>query len=318
MASPKLQEVFDQARVYLHDTQIAGGEIWQNAQLQIHFNEPYRRMFNCLMGVSKRVQRIVYANFGPNQTVLIPQNYGITDFAEPAMIEERPANTPIAIQVSSNTTPIIIQANGHGLGAPGSIVEGVIGGVIGTTAPWGNWFVTVIDNNQFSLNGSATDGAAGAGGSFTTASQQQYVEVLPVDLAFQGLDGIPQQYLGNYLWINEQIQFRGSVGTQQLRITYWASGSPPTSANTTINIDNCIDFLACATAANAARANSWFQLADQLKFTAYGQAQEAAGNGGLLGEFVKIQVLTLQRGPQRRRLPFRDKRSRYGSAIIAP
>jgi hypothetical protein len=162
---------------------------------------------------------------------------------------------------------------------------------------------------------SQTDGNAGTGGYFTAQSLQQFVPVDPIDLAIQGIDGQPQQYLGVYMWNNEQLQFRGAVGVQQLRITYWASGSPPSNTSSTIGIDNCIDFLACATAANAARADGFFQLADQLKFTAYGQTQEANCVGGLIGEFIKIQVLTMQRGPQRRTRPFRDKVTRFGNYL---
>lgn len=315
MATNTLQDVFDAARGYLHDTQVAGGETWQNSALQVHFAEPYRRLFSCLMGSSKRVQRIVYVNFPGSTTVLVPQNYAITDMSEPELIEERPATAAIAITNTGTATPIQVNAVAHGLGSAGTMVEGTVSGVAGTTAPWGNWFVTIIDANNFTLNGSRTDGVAGTGGTFTVASTQRWCQVDPIDLAFQGLDGVPQQYLGSYLWINEQLQFRGAIGTQQLRITYWASGDPPTNANTTINIDNCIDFLALATAANAARANGWYPISDALMTRAYGATQDGC-TGGALGAFIAIQVATLQRGPQRRRLPFRFRKSRFGDAVI--
>ena len=316
MATATLQNVFDATRGYLHDTQVSGGEVFTNAALQVHFAEPYRRLFGCLMGVSKRVQRVVYVNLPASTTVLIPSTYNITDLAEPELVEERQAQSSITITSTSNATPINVASTAHGLGTAGQMVAGVVGGVANTTAPWGHWFATIVDANNFTLNGSASDGTAGTGGTFTKDSLLPFTEVLPLDLTLQGLDGTAQQALGFYLWINEMFEFRGATGVQQLRITYWASGNPPSNANTVINIDNAIDFLACATAANAARANSWFQLSDQLKFTAYGQTQEANCVGGLLGEFVKVQVLALQRGPQRRRKPFRDKRSRFGSYVL--
>lgn len=315
MAQNSLQNVFDAARGYLHDTAVAGGEVWVNSALQVHFAEPYRRMFRCLMGMSKRVQRVVYVNLPANQTVLIPSTVNLTDLAEPEIVEERPASTTVTITSTTNATPISVLATGHGFGTAGQVVEVIISGVASTTAPWGQWFATITDANNFTLNGSTGDGTGGTGGTATLSGSLKFTEVSPLDLAGQGLDGQPQQYLGNYLWINEMFQFRGASNAVQLRITYWASGNPPTNANTTIGIDDCLDFLACATAANAARANGWFQLADQLKFTAYGAEQEANGMGGLLGEFVKIQVSSLQRGPQRRRLPFRNKRPRFGSYV---
>ncbi len=310
-----LQDVCDAARGALHDTQVAGGETWTNTLLQPHFNEAYRRLFTCLMGVSKRVQRVIYVNLPANTTVLIPANYNITDFGEPERIEERQAAAAVTITSTSNATPINVVATAHGLGTTGQIVTGVVSGVASTTAPWGRWSATIVDANNFTLNGSRTDGTAGTGGTFTADSQLQWTEVLPLDLAIQGLDGTPQQFLGNYLWINEQLLFRGATGIQQLRITYWASGTPPTNANTVINIDNSIDFLATATAANAARSVGWAQMADALRFTAYGQSQDGCVSGQL-GVFIQIQVAAQQRGPQRRRQPFRSRRPKYGSYVL--
>lgn len=312
MATATLSQVFDAARGYLNDQ---AALVYTNSILQPSFAEPYRRMYSCLAGTSKRVQRVVYVDFPAYTTVLIPATYGLTDFSEPEMIEERPALSQVTITGTDTSTPIIAHAIAHGLGTAGAIIAGQVSNVIGTPAPWGNWFVTVTDADHFSLNGSQSDGNAGTGGYFTTQSLQQFVPVSPIDLAIQGIDGQPQQYLGVYMWNNEQLQFRGAVGVEQLRITYWASGSPPSNAGTTIGIDDCIDFLACATAANAARADGFFELADMLKSTAYGSTQEANCVGGLLGEFIKIQVLTMQRGPQRRVRPFRDKVTRFGNYL---
>jgi len=264
---------------------------------------------------SKRVQRVVYLNFPAYTTVLNPIAFSIPDLSEPVLVEERIANAVVAISTTTAATPIVVNAPAHGYGTVGSQVQIQVTGVAGTPAPWGNWFVTIIDANNFSLNGSMTDGNAGTGGSAMIASQIQFTEVSPVDMNYQGLDGQPQQRLGSYRWANEQLQFRGSVNANELRITYWASGTPPTNASTTIGIDNCIDFLAVATAANAAYANGWQSLGDILKSRAYGDGGDYC-NGGLLGKFMAIQVASLQRGPTRRRLPFRPHRYRYGDPII--
>ena len=50
----------------------SGGETWQNGPLQPHFEEPYRRMFRCLNGPSKRVQRVVYIDLPPYNTLIVP------------------------------------------------------------------------------------------------------------------------------------------------------------------------------------------------------------------------------------------------------
>lgn len=309
-----LQNVFDTARGFLRDTQVSGGTVFTNTVLQVHFAEAYRAMFNSLMGISKRVQRIVYLELPALTTVLNPAAFNIPDMAEPELVEERLANAQVAITSTTAATPISVNAPGHGFGTTGQEVGIQVTGVAGTAAPWGNWFATIVDANNFTLNGSMTDGAAGTGGFATLQSQTQFTPVNPIDLAIQGLDGQPQSSLDDYLWIDEQMQFRGCVNTQELRITYWASGTPPTNTSLNINIDNCIDFLSVATAANAAYANGWSTRGDELYAKAYGTAGD--NSGGLLGKFVAIQVAQMQRGPTRRRGPFRPRRTRFGDAIL--
>lgn len=310
--TPTLQSVYDAARGYLNDFAVSGGEIFTNSALQQAFGEPYRSLFGRLMGISKRVQKAVYVNFPASTTVLVPSFYGITDFAEPEVIEERLASNLITIVTTSTSSPIVVNAPSHGLGTAGSMVEGVVSGVLGTFSPWGRWFETVIDANNFSLNGSVGD-VAGTGGSFSPWTQIAFSEVYPLDLDEQGLDGNPQSVLGNYIWRDERLEFRGCTNAQQLRITYWASGNPPTNPSTSLGIDNCLDFLACATAANAARSLGWQPIADSLRTQAYGTP--GTEDAGLLGVFVTIQIATLQRGPQRRRLPFRVRRSNRSNII---
>ncbi len=314
MSTPSLQNVFDAVRSYLNDTQVSGGEIFTNTKLQPLFAENYRTLWNRLMGVSKRVERTVVLNFPANTTVLIPSTYNITDFSEPELIEERQAGTSIAITSTTNATPINCLATAHGLGSAGTMVEGAVSGVAGTPAPWGTWFATVVDANNFTLNGSSGDGNAGTGGIFVPWSTDlTFQEVVPTDFA-SDLDGVPSTYLGVYLWENERLSFRGATGIQQLRIKYWASGTAPTIPSISLNIDNCLDFLAVSTAASGALTQAWASQAELFNNKAYiGPDQQ----GGLLMDFVKIQVSTLQRGPQRRQRPFRDRRGPYGNYIIS-
>jgi len=311
MATQTWQNILDAARAYLND---AAGEIFTNTFLQQSAAEPYRKIFNIMGGVdSKRVQRATYLNFPASTTILIPANYGITDLSEPSKVEERPASASVAITGTSATTPIVVTAPGHGFGTPGSMVEITVNNVSGTYAPWGKWFCDVIDGNSFSLNGSMTDGSVGTGGTCSTWSTQSWSEVLPQDLDLQGLDGPPTQYLGVYIWREERFEFPGSTGPQQLRSTYWASGTAPVNSNTLVNIDNALDVVACATAANAARSLGFMDMATRLEVKAFGPTPGELG--GLLLEFIALQVRMQQRGPQRRRLPFRDRRSRWGWLI---
>lgn len=64
---------------------------------------------------------------------------------------------------ATNASPIVITSAGHGL-ATGARVT--ISGVTGNTAANGNFSVTVIDVNTFSLDGSTGNGAYVSGGSW--------------------------------------------------------------------------------------------------------------------------------------------------------
>jgi hypothetical protein len=184
--------------------------------------------------------------------------------------------------------------------------------VSGTYGPWGQWYATVVDANNFTLNGSGTNGSSGTGGYFTTTQQYQFTPMSSIDLANQGLDGQPTSYLQVYLWENQRFFFRGANQQQQLRITYWASGTPPANTSTVINIDNCIDFLANATAYKACMSLGWEEFAETFRQCAYGDGTQGAG---LIGDFVNFQVRQLQKGPLRRLLPFRPKKSKFGSWV---
>lgn len=318
MPTVSLGQIYADVRGILNDTQIPTGEVFTNNYFILNpnaFGEAYRSMFSRMIGGSKRVQRVVYVVLPAQTTVLIPQTYGIVDFSDPEMIEERPAVGPgIAITGTSTTTPIVVTAPAHGLGPTGNMVPGQICNVIGTSSPWGNWYVTVIDANSFSLNGSMSDGVAGTGGLFFPQSSQPWSEVTPIDLSFEGLDGQPSSCLGNYLWIDEMLQFRGASQATQLRLTYYASGTAPTDPNFIVGIDNSRDFLSIATASNCAYSLSWYTQAERLRNRAYGDPTHP-DEPSLLDLFWNSQVLALQRGPSRRQLPFRNRRSRWGSWI---
>lgn len=313
MPNETVEAVLTQARALLRDTQVVGGEDFTDSVLMPYFQEGYRRLYQAMMGASsKRAQRIVYLNLPFNTTVLIPSVYGITDMFEPVLVEERAAGTNIAISSTTNAQPISVNAPSHGLSTGNEVI---VSGVTGTTAPWGQWFITVTDANNFTLNGSLGDGATGSGGYCTVPNNIQFTQVLSIDSPEQGLDGAVTNSLQVYMWINQQLLFRGCTENQQLRITYWASGVAPTITSTVIAIDNSIDFLAYATAWGAANASGWKELADTLLAIAYGRP-DIPWPTGMLADFVAGMTRALQRGPQRRQLPFREKRSRYGSYII--
>lgn len=72
-----------------------------------------------------------------------------------------PSATGGTITNATNASPIVITSAGHGL-TNGTIVH--VSGVTGNTGANGEFAVTVIDANTFSLNGSVGNGAYVSGG----------------------------------------------------------------------------------------------------------------------------------------------------------
>lgn len=67
----------------------------------------------------------------------------------------------LAITAASNTTPIQITAAGHGFKTGQTVA---IAGVLGNTAANGTWKIAAVDSDNFTLNGSAGNGAYISGG----------------------------------------------------------------------------------------------------------------------------------------------------------
>jgi len=80
-------------------------------------------------------------------------------------------NTPISISSSTNATPIVVTATAHGFSSGASVA---IQNHLVNTAANGNWVVTVISSNTFSLVGSAGNGVGSGTG---TISQWQQLSL---------------------------------------------------------------------------------------------------------------------------------------------
>jgi hypothetical protein len=76
--------------------------------------------------------------------------------------------SPVAITGASNVAPIQITAPAHGYGSGETVV---ISGVVGNTAANGTWQITVLDANNFTLNGSTGNGAYVSGGTVSIPSR---------------------------------------------------------------------------------------------------------------------------------------------------
>ena len=100
----------------------------------------------------------------------------------------RPANTaayaagdnvapvPLTITGASNAEPIVITSNGHGLTTGDFVTVASVGG---NTAANGSWYVTRIDANTFSLDGSEGNGSYTSGG--TATRLLRLADILPAN-----------------------------------------------------------------------------------------------------------------------------------------
>ncbi len=76
--------------------------------------------------------------------------------------------SPASITAASNASPIKITVANHGFGSGETIV---IAGVGGNTAANGTWAITLVDANNFTLNGSTGNGAYTSGGTAVVATR---------------------------------------------------------------------------------------------------------------------------------------------------
>lgn len=310
MPSPTVQTVLDYARGWLSDNiTVSAGELFPNSVLlAVAFPTAYREMWDAMGLTSEnRVRRHFYYNLPAYTSELRPVPLGLIDLDEPERLEERGSLTTVAITSTDTATPINVTATAHGLSTNGELI---ISGVANTQSPWGRWYATVSTPNIFSLNGSVSDGVSGTGGIVTT-SADKFTDLKAVtrlderDISDRLLD---------YVWEESVFRFRGASATRQLRVTYIASGNPPTNTSTNLAIDDCLNFLGCRTAGLAAMAKGWNTMADRLNKMALGERMDPYDPGGFLRSFIHLQVLNLQR-KQYRRGPFRIKRSDPKSLI---
>lgn len=304
---PTLQQVFDLTRSHLGDIQVSGGAVFTNAVLQNYFGMAWRELYQALaLTGSPRIVRYFYYVLPALTQTFSPAAFGLTDFAEPEYVEERGNFLSHNIVSTSNATPIVVNDPAHGYASGQEIY---LDGIVGTRAPWGRWNIAVIDANNYSLNGSGSDGSAGTGGQVSTGTDE-FGEVQNVQ---EQDDSTPVSSLQYYLWENQTLQFRGATEPRQLRITYLASGVATTNPSATLGLDDCDTFLAARVGGLAAHAKGWYQMSTDLKNEALGPRGVADGSGGLLYIWLATQIRTMQRGQFRRR-QYRERR--YNEDIL--
>lgn len=273
--------------------------VFSNDYLYPYFNLAYPELYQIMAQVqTPRVRREFYYLVPAYTSILNPLSIGVVDLDEPIFVSERVA-TAIQIATTGSNTPVLVTTSApHGLGNNDDIT---IGEVIGSQAPWGRWFVTVVDAMNFTLNGSTGDGNSGTGGNLYTSS----AVFQPVRMIDTLTDRFPTGRLIDCAWEESLFKFRGATLPAQIRVMYWANGNPPQNPATPLNIEGCSSYLTYRTSQKAAESKGFYPLSDRFGRQAVGASGEADGSGGLLRSFLNVQVLGMQRTTWRKQ-PFRD------------
>jgi len=286
---PTVEGIFAGVRSALGDDQEPGGQIFTDGMQREHLARAYERLMGEMLSLGvPYVEKKVYYNLPAYTAVLTPAQLGIADFGEPISVWERGNLTKATVTGASADSPIVITAAGH----PFSTNDEVIISGVGAGAD-GRWFVTRLNANSFSLNGSTGIIAySGVTGSAATSSEK-FIEMAGVARL---AERDAMERLLEYAWEEDVFQFKGATAERQLKIEYTASGDLPQTGS--LGIDACGSFLIADTAWRAATSR------DMLKSA---QVQKATADEALL-KFLNIQVKSMQRVVWRP-LPFRCRRN---------
>lgn len=290
MPKPTVNEVLGDVRAHLGDPDT---QVFPDSRLSPFFGQAYRRLTNLMAQYEiPRAENEAYPVVPAHTNIFYPDQYGITDMAEPISVEERGGVTEIAISGISNATPMVVTtSSAHGL-TTGEETE-IYGVAAPASANW-RWFPTVVLSTTFSLNGSVAGGAYTSGG-YVVKSSDKWALVRPVGK----IDGerAESDRIEEWALMNDRIVLTPATEKRQLYIRYTVSSTAPTSG--TIGVNNSRDYLALQTAAFAAAAYDMDTVADRCEVWALGSNRLPNGSGGALRELINPMVLALQKTPAR-------------------
>jgi hypothetical protein len=113
------------------------------------------------------VPRDVEVAIGTEPSVADTDGDGATDYDEIFQFTDPVAAPPMPIVSSTNTSPITVEATGHGLWTGACVT---IAGHAGNASANGTWTITAVDADHFTLNGSAGSAVGGASGTAAVVS----------------------------------------------------------------------------------------------------------------------------------------------------
>jgi hypothetical protein len=298
MADATVEEVLADAAASLGEPE---AEIFNPTVLMPFFGMAYRGLWNLVMkwGIQKARRKVDFLL--PAYTDrLNPLAYGVADFGEPLYVSERGGLTTTEITSISNATPRVVTKASHGLSSD-QIISIVNCNVTGLNQ---EWFITVLNTDTFSLNGSSIGRAVTTPGQYVISSDRWQHMKSTNDINPHA----PVSRLSAWEWRDSEFRFRGADEPRLLRVTYYSSGAAPDSG--LIGFDNCRDFLSTYTAALCAPTRNMDGLANDLLLRALGPSGQLDGSGGYLRD---LTIPMLNEKKNRRYRPQPTRQRRYGS-----
>jgi len=312
MAFPTLENVYDAIRMKLGDDEVSGGQIYTNTRLLGSVQHAVRDLFRVMAKVGNpRVIKNVYYNLPAYTSVLRPSTAGISDMGDPIGLWARGNVSTLSV---SSATPgssslALVTSTAHGLSS-GDLVTLYLPGVVGGD---GHYAVTVTSSTGLTINGLVASGSYTSGGTVTVGSDA----FSPVYQATDSpnLEHVSLGEVSEFAWHGDVFHVPAVSAIREIRIEYYSSATVPTQTTDVIAVDDCIDFLACRSAALAAKVRSP-NLSRIWNVEALGPKEMADGSGGMLRDLLQAGVRALQEmAPEERmRQPFRFPEE-YSSSV---
>jgi ribosomal protein L31 len=292
MPTVLVSDVLATCRGLLGDVAVAGGQVFTDTELMRFFPIHYRRAWRAMAMVENpRVRKEFFYNLPAYTGYVARSTIGVSDLGEIEGVAERGPVTSVAIEGISGTTTVSVTSTAHPFETGQQVVvpHPGPGGVAGVT---GIWPITDTGTNTFVLNGAVASGSYTSGG-IACYSPAQF---RPIEKKERISDVGGGSVLSEYAWNGDALQFPPVATERQIRVVYLSSGTPPTQTTDSIGVDDLHDFLAYATAGEAANAKGAPTRGSALLETAYGSSFfQDAQLGGLLLELQAQAIKTMQR-----------------------
>lgn len=300
MAFPTVTNCMDAARARAADEE---GAVYTDAILLPGVQSAVRKLFR-KYGIFGN-PRIIKTEFYPvpaYTSVLSPATAGINDMGEPIALYERGGITTYTVDgaTPSSSGLAVSTSAAHGMATGDLVTLNQLGGIVGAG---GMWVVSVVDADDFTVNGLIATGTFTSGGT-ATKSTEKFRGPLTFSVDRMGLPTSIGSSIIAYVWAGDRFILTAANEARELCIDYYSSATVPSSGSDIIGVDDCIDFVAAEALATVALTRS-----PQI---AVGQRAEA---DNALDDLIRAGTHTLQVEDQRvrSRKPYRD-RSAYTSS----